>query len=302
MIVLGRKYKFEQFELDILNKRFSSIQIVPYHNRSFENIRNEIENQAGEKLIVLNTKYKVSDELLKYLTKLELQGYQYTTIEHFMESYLQKCYIPEDNTDLSFLENIKHFSKWQYMQKRVIDYSVSIGLFVLSSPVLIYSYFKIKSESPGTLLFRQQRVGKDGVDFECVKFRSMHEDSHHDPYTRENDTRIFPWGNTMRQMRIDEIPQIWNVIRGDMHIIGPRAEWNILVEDYEKQIPYYHERHLIAPGITGWAQVNYPYGANIDDTRQKLMYDLYYIKYWSVYLEIKVVWKTIMVMVGKRGL
>ncbi len=87
-----------------------------------------------------------------------------------------------------------------------------------------------------------------------------------------------------------------------MHLIGPRAEWNILVENYEKALPYYHERHLIAPGITGWAQVNYPYGANLEDTKQKLMYDLYYIKHWSILLELKVIWKTILVVLNKKGL
>ena len=106
----------------------------------------------------------------------------------------------------------------------------------------------------------------------------------------------------MRKTRLDELPQMINILKGEMHLIGPRAEWNILVDDYEKEIPYYNERHLIRPGITGWAQVNYPYGANIEDTKQKLMYDLYYIKNWSILLELKIVWKTAMTVVGKKGL
>jgi lipopolysaccharide/colanic/teichoic acid biosynthesis glycosyltransferase len=121
-------------------------------------------------------------------------------------------------------------------------------------------------------------------------------------YTQENDPRIFPYGDTMRKSRIDELPQILNIIKGEMHLIGPRAEWNELVEDYEQQIPFYKERHLVAPGITGWAQVNYPYGSNIEDTRQKLMYDLYYIKHWSIWLDLKIVWKTVMVVAGKKGI
>jgi lipopolysaccharide/colanic/teichoic acid biosynthesis glycosyltransferase len=120
-------------------------------------------------------------------------------------------------------------------------------------------------------------------------------------YTQEEDPRIFPWGNTMRKMRIDELPQIINIIKREMHLIGPRAEWSELVKEYEKQIPFYNERHLVAPGVTGWAQVNYPYGTNTEDTRQKLMYDLYYIKYWSIWLELKIVWKTAMVVIGKNG-
>jgi lipopolysaccharide/colanic/teichoic acid biosynthesis glycosyltransferase len=129
----------------------------------------------------------------------------------------------------------------------------------------------------------------------------MHEDSHDDPYTRENDTRIYPWGDFMRKTRIDELPQLINILKGDMHLLGPRAEWNRLVRQYETQIPYYYKRHIIKPGITGWAQVNYPYGANIYDTKQKLMFDFYYIKHWSLWLEITSLWKTVMVVLGRKG-
>ena len=166
---------------------------------------------------------------------------------------------------------------------------------------MVYSAWKIKKESPGNILFKQKRIGIRGKKFSCYKFRSMHEDSHFDPYTRKNDERIFPWGSTMRRMRIDELPQLFNVLRGDMHLIGPRAEWHILVDEYEKELPYYSERHLVRPGITGWAQVNYPYGKNIEDTRQKLMYDLYYIKYWNIWLEIKTALLTVKVVFKKMG-
>ena len=151
-------------------------------------------------------------------------------------------------------------------------------------------------------MFKQDRVGINKKIFKCIKYRSMHLNSYHDKYTRENDSRIFPWGEIMRKTRIDELPQMLNVLKGDMHLIGPRAEWKILVEEYEKEIPYYNERHLVRPGITGWAQVNYPYGSCIEDTKQKLMYDLYYIKHYSIWLDIKIVWKTIMVVLGKKGL
>lgn len=104
----------------------------------------------------------------------------------------------------------------------------------------------------------------------------------------------------MRKTRIDEIPQCINILRGEMHLIGPRAEWDILVRNYEKEIPYYNERHLVRPGITGWAQVNYPYGENTEDAKQKLMYDLYYIKHWSVWLEIKTTLKTVLIVINKK--
>jgi lipopolysaccharide/colanic/teichoic acid biosynthesis glycosyltransferase len=105
----------------------------------------------------------------------------------------------------------------------------------------------------------------------------------------------------MRKTRIDELPQLWNVLKGEMHLFGPRSEWSILVEKYEKHIPYYHERHLVAPGISGWAQVMYPYGSCGEDARQKLMYDLYYIKNWSIWLEIETLIRTIGIVLNKKG-
>lgn len=305
MLILGRKYNFTSLERHRLKKNKHSLNLVKYRDKKPQDVLLQIQSLiSSDKVttIVLNTKAKVDDEIIKYLTSLQFsKNIKIITIEKFLEDYLHKCYIPEDHTDLHYLEDIKPFNKWQYFQKRCVDYTVSIGLIIVSFPVVIYSIYRIKKESPGGIFFRQDRVGKNRVDFKCLKFRSMHEDSHHDPYTRENDSRIFPWGNTMRKVRIDEIAQILNVIKGEMHIIGPRAEWNILVENYEKEIPYYHERHLVAPGATGWAQVNYPYGANIEDTKQKLMYDLYYMKYWSLTLELKIVWKTIMTVLGRKG-
>ena len=121
-------------------------------------------------------------------------------------------------------------------------------------------------------------------------------------FSSEDDPRIFPWGNKMRRLRIDEIPQVFNILKGEMSLIGPRPERKYWIEkDFEKNIPYYSQRHIVKPGITGWSQVMYPYGNGIEDARQKLMYDLYYIKHWSIVLEMKVIWKTVMVVLNKQG-
>ena len=220
--------------------------------------------------------------------------------KEFMEKYLEKIDIePEYLNKLS----LSPYNKFQYLFKRFIDFAISIPLLVLSSPLIAYSIYRIKKESPdGPVLFTQNRVGENGKIFKCYKFRSMRTDSEYfSEYTQENDPRIFPWGEFMRKSRIDELPQILNVIKGDMHLIGPRAEWEKLVKNYEKEIPFYHKRHLVKPGITGWAQVNYPYGSNLEDTKQKLMYDLFYIKNWSIKLELKTIFKTIEVMLKKKG-
>jgi lipopolysaccharide/colanic/teichoic acid biosynthesis glycosyltransferase len=122
-----------------------------------------------------------------------------------------------------------------------------------------------------------------------------------DGYTREGDSRVSRLGSFLRKSRLDELPQLWNVLKGDMSLIGPRAEWVRLVADYERQIPHYHYRHLVSPGITGWAQVNYPYGASLEDTVEKFSYDLYYIRNFSLRLDAEVVLKTLHTMLFGKG-
>ena len=305
MVILGKKYTFTKYEMQKLNKTFKKIDYIDTEN--IENLKKLILNilkSENKKLIVLNTSEKHSDKLISFLTSLELKGIKFLTIEHFLEKYLYKIYIPNDNSDLSFLDEIKPFTKWQYFQKRIIDFFIAIPLGILTLPIIFYSAYRIKKESPdGNIFFKQTRIGRNAKPFTCVKFRTMKTNiDFFNHYTQENDPRIFPYGEFMRKTRIDELPQLANVFKGEMHIIGPRAEWNELVKKYENVWPYYHSRHLIAPGITGWAQVNYPYGKNLEDTKQKLMYDLYYIKNWSLWLEIKTIFKTIWVMVGGKGL
>lgn len=209
--------------------------------------------------------------------------------------------IPANNK--SFDKNNYHtYTTFQYIQKRIVDFTFGGLLFLLTIPITFYALYRIKKESPGPIFFKQSRIGLNGKPFTCYKFRSMHMNGKFNPYTQENDSRIFPFGNTMRQMRIDELPQLFNILKGEMHLIGPRAEWDILVKDYENIIPGYHDRHLVAPGITGLAQVQYPYGRNIKDAKNKLKYDRLYIGSWSLALEFKIVIKTIEVILGKRGM
>ena len=227
------------------------------------------------------------------------------TLENFFEKYLHKVYIPIKCYDNKYLDNIKPYTKFQYIIKRIIDYSIAIPLGVASSLIMLYAIYRIKKESPeGPIIFKQKRVGKDGKEFICYKFRSMIPDAEKGKpqFASKNDPRVFKWGAFMRKTRIDELPQLWNVLKGDMHMIGPRPERKYWVDQFNEKIPFYNKRHIIAPGITGWAQVNYPYGANIEDAREKLMYDLFYIKNWSLWLEIKTIFKTAIVMIRKKGL
>ena len=308
MIVLGQKHKFSPYELSYIKKNFPNYKSIGYVDKTsqevIEILKKEIEDKKPN-IIVLNTKAQVPDKLIKYLTHLQFkQNIEFYSIENFLEKYFKKCYIPEGQRDLTFLAKIKPYTKWQYIQKRAIDFFGIFWLFFFSWPLMLYSAYRIKKESPnGSIFFKQKRVGVNGKEFICVKFRSMRTDvEFFNHYTQEDDPRIFSWGKIMRKTRLDELPQMWNILKGEMHLIGPRAEWIELVEKYEKSIPYYNERHLVAPGITGWAQVNYPYGQNLEDTKQKLMYDFYYIKYWNIVFELKIVWMTAMTVLGKKGI
>lgn len=299
MIIIGSKYKLNNIEIDKLKNKYQLIFIDYNQDSSTQETINQVKEFLplnSSKIIVINIE-AINSKLSNFLK--ELDKYKIITIEYFLENYLQKLYLSP-----AFLADIKPYTKWQYIQKKSIDFIITIPLAILSSPIMLYSIYRIKKESPkGTIFFQQIRVGKDNIPFKCYKFRSMHtETKFFNHYTQDEDPRVFKWGKFMRKSRVDELPQLLNVLKGDMHVIGPRAEWIDLVKDYEKQLPNYHKRHKVAPGITGWAQVNYPYGRNLEDTRQKLMYDLYYIKNWNLWLEIKVVFKTIAVVLGKKGI
>jgi lipopolysaccharide/colanic/teichoic acid biosynthesis glycosyltransferase len=312
MLILGQKYTFTNLELQRLEKRCDALTTIVYKNKDPLAVIEDIETILGETqftTIVLNTKAKVDDEIIKYLTNLKFKargsGFKIISIEHFLEEYLFKCYIPEDHNDLHYLDDIQGYTILDKFQKMFIDLIGIVGLFLIFLLVKPFVKRKIKEQSPGSLYFKQLRVGLNNQEFECVKFRSMKEDAEKDgaAFAKEGDSRIFAWGEIMRKTRIDEIPQVLNILKGEMSLIGPRPERKYWIDkDFEKAIPYYNQRHVIKPGITGWAQVMYPYGDGIEDARQKLMYDLYYIKHWSLLLELKVIWKTVLVVLGEKGI
>ncbi|KUJ72478.1 exopolysaccharide biosynthesis polyprenyl glycosylphosphotransferase [Thiomicrospira sp. WB1] len=296
ILFLGRHYQFNKHERHYLRKHRVYIRFT-----NEADLAQNIEDFAPE-FIVLNLKNQVPSALVQYLTRLEINGMNFLSINDFMENFLRKCFIPADHTNLNYLNDIRPFSRAQNTWKKIIDLGGSLALLLLTWPVFLVAIIKIQSQSPGSVFFRQERTGCGGRPFLVVKFRTMHPHDSVSHYTRPDDDRIFPFGMFMRKTRLDELPQLWNILKGDMHLIGPRAEWTLLVKDYEKNIAYYHERHLIKPGISGWAQVMYPYGQNSEDARQKLMYDLYYIKNWSLWLEIETAVKTLRIIFAQKGM
>lgn len=188
--------------------------------------------------------------------------------------------------------------------KSAIDVSVSIILFVLVAPIMALTAAAIKLESKGPVLYRQQRVGECGQTFNVLKFRSMTVDAEKEgcpQWAQENDNRITHVGKIIRKLRIDELPQIFNVLNGDMSFIGPRPERPFFVNQLAEKIPYYSARHSVKPGITGWAQVRYPYGSSVEDAKEKLQYDLYYAKNHSWFLDLIILFETVQVILFGRG-
>jgi sugar transferase (PEP-CTERM system associated) len=187
--------------------------------------------------------------------------------------------------------------------KRAFDIVVSVGLLILTLPLLVVTACLIKLESPGPIFYKQERVGLHGRCFTILKFRSMRADAETDGprWAAERDTRVTRVGMIIRKLRIDELAQILNVLRGDMSFVGPRPERPFFVAELTQAIPYYSERHWVRPGITGWAQVNYPYGASTEDAWVKLTYDLYYVKNRSVFLDCVIFLQTARVIFWNHG-
>ncbi len=188
--------------------------------------------------------------------------------------------------------------------KRGFDILLSFLLLVLTGPVILLFALLIKLESRGGSFFRQERVGLYGQKFSILKLRSMRADAESGGkaiWAAENDPRITRIGSFIRKVRIDELPQAWSVLKGEMSFVGPRPERPQFVDDLQTKMPFYTERHIVKPGITGWAQINYPYGASIEDARHKLEYDLYYAKNYTPFLDLLIILQTIRVVIWPEG-
>jgi len=188
--------------------------------------------------------------------------------------------------------------------KRGFDLAVSALLLAIAAPIILATAMLIKLDSPGPAFYRQSRVGRYGETFEILKLRSMRQDAESGGsaiWAQKGDARVTRIGRIIRLIRVDELPQMWTVLKGDMSFVGPRPERPEFVAELEKQIPFYAERHMIKPGITGWAQINYPYGASLDDARHKLEYDLYYTKNYSPFLDLLIILQTLRVLLWAEG-
>ncbi len=185
------------------------------------------------------------------------------------------------------------------VSKRLFDVVFSLILLIVTAPVVALAALAVKLETRGPAFYRQKRVGLYGELFDCIKIRSMRTDAEvggKAVWAKQNDPRVTRVGNFLRKTRIDELPQAWSVLKGEMSFVGPRPERPQFVADLEARLPYYAERHVVKPGITGWAQINYPYGASVEDAREKLEYDLYYAKNYTPFLDLLILMQTLRVV------
>ena len=244
---------------------------------------------------------KITEKLLQY----KLEGLQYYNYLEFYETYENKLPISHLSPKW-FLENTGfeiYHNNFNLKAKRLLDLLFALLIGIFAAPIIVLAAIIVKLESKGPVFFIQERIGEGNKKFNIVKFRSMTTDAEKDgpQWASKNDNRVTKFGKIMRATRIDELPQLWNVLRGEMSFVGPRPEREYFIQQLEKEIPYYNLRHTVKPGLTGWAQVMYPYGASVEDAYRKLQYDLYYIKHHSIPFDVKVLLKTVTIVIFGKG-
>jgi exopolysaccharide biosynthesis polyprenyl glycosylphosphotransferase len=204
---------------------------------------------------------------------------------------------------LIFSEGFRKSRRLMFV-KRTFDVVASLCGLILGAPLMLLTAALVKISSPGPVLYHQTRVGADGRLFTVHKFRSMVANAEAGTgavWAKQNDARVTQLGRFMRRSRLDELPQLWNVLTGEMSMVGPRPERPEFVDSLTRQIPFYGQRHIVRPGLTGWAQVRYTYGASVEDAMQKLQYDLFYIKNLSFALDLFVLFSTLKTVIQRRG-
>ncbi len=272
-----------------------------------------IEGDAVERLHALGSEHDgvivaegvddLSAEVRDTLVRIHFEKVPVYTLETFYETHWRMVPVFALNPLWALQMGFQFTRDYPYVYiKRMMDLVLSgLGL-ILSAPVMFCVAIAVYIDTGRPILFRQHRIGRDRQPFTVLKFRTMRNGSESgSPFTVQGDDRITRLGRWLRRFRLDELPQFWNVFRGDMSLIGPRAESAECVAQYEALIPSYHLRHLVKPGITGWAQVNYGYGAGSEDAVEKLKYDLYYIRHHSLLLDAMIVLRTLYVMLAARG-
>jgi sugar transferase (PEP-CTERM system associated) len=269
-----------------------------------EELMCDIAREHGVRKIVVALDEKRGCFPLGALLKCKMLGLSILDGVSFYEALSGKILVERANPSWLIFSDGFRRHLWTRVAKRALDIGLATIGLVLSVPFMAVIAGLIKATSPGPILFRQVRVGQNERHFQLIKFRTMCQDAEKltgPTWACDEDPRVTPVGRVLRKLRLDELPQFWNVLVGDMSFVGPRPERPVFVEQLKRRLPYYGERHTVKPGITGWAQVNYGYGASEEDALRKLEYDLFYVKNMSLFLDLFIVLKTIKIVLFGKG-
>jgi len=280
-------------------KDFGIINLGEYRN--LDNIVNLTRPDA----IIVSERSLVKGDIERKILRAKMKGIYIYDIPELVEMIHENLPVEFINDYWLIFNSFRgiHTNEYNKRFKRIFDIVIAIAGLIISSPFMFIAAVIIKLESPGPIFYRQIRVGINENLFTIFKFRSMVQNAelHGAVWAKEKDTRTTRFGSFIRKVRIDELPQFFNILRGEMTLIGPRPERPEFVETLKKDIPYYSLRHMIKPGVTGWAQINYPYGASVQDAKNKLEYDLYYMKHLSPGLDLIILFRTIRTMLFGQG-
>jgi len=273
------------------------------HRDAIANLTRYVEN-LGVTEVVLALEERRNALPLKDLLRIKTTGVHVNEFSTFLERETGR--VDLDTVNPSWLIFSDGFSSGRMVSsaiKRLFDITVSVVLLVFTAPLIAVFVLLIKLDSKGPAFFRQTRVGLYGQAFSLIKLRSMRLDAEAAgaQWATVHDPRVTRIGRLIRKLRIDELPQAWTVLKGEMSFVGPRPERPEFVDDLEEKLPFYAERHMVKPGITGWAQINYPYGASVEDSRHKLEYDLYYAKNYTPFLDLLILLQTLRVVLWNEG-
>lgn len=261
--------------------------------------------RLGASEVILALQERRNAVPMEDLLRIKTTGVHVNDLSTFLERETGRVDLDSVNPSwLIFSDGFSSGRRLSTISKRLFDLIVSAILLVLTAPLIAFAAILVKLDSKGPAFYRQKRVGLYGVEFWITKLRTMRTDAEVDGqavWAEKDDPRITRLGYWLRKLRIDELPQCWVVLKGDMSFVGPRPERMQFVKDLEKDLRFYAERHMVKPGITGWAQINYPYGASLEDARHKLEYDLYYAKNYTPFLDLLILLQTVRVILWHDG-
>ena len=302
ILVIGSNGQVEELKEIIANNEYYNL-VGELSADRISDISEQIKKKKVSKIII--TEENVDSKLAIQILEEKLKGIQVFDYLSFYEKLEEK--VPVKSIDEKWILFGSGYDilykNFNIRIKRIVDIFAALCIGLVTVPIMIISALIVKLESKGPVFFKQSRIGLGNKPFMVYKFRSMklHNEKEHSRYAEDNDDRITKFGNFMRKTRIDELPQLWNVLIGEMSFVGPRCEWDKLCKEYEKEIPFYNIRHSVKPGLTGWAQVRYPYGMGVEDALQKLTYDIYYIKHQNLAFDLIILFKTVKIVIFGRG-